>query len=101
MDDDRLARWDWSSGLEVNSLSGRLGTAVSPLGCAVGFVLLLRRFINCNCNCKANGARGAYRSRLRNEFLEVDTSGRRRAAPEGRFGAVWAVRGEGEVGTRD
>ena len=50
---------------------------------------------------QANGARGAYRSRLRNEFLflEVDTSGQRRA--EGRFGAVWTVRGEEEVGTRD
>ena len=23
----------------------------SPLGCVVGFVLLLRRFFNCNCNC--------------------------------------------------
>ena len=45
---------------------------------------------------QANKARGAYRSRLRNEFAEVETSGRRRA--EGRFGAVW---GEGEVGTRD
>ena len=22
----------------------------SPLGCVVGFVLLLRRFFNCNCN---------------------------------------------------
>ena len=26
---------------------------------------------------QANGARGAYRSRLRNEFSEIDTSGRR------------------------
>ena len=52
---------------------------------------------------QANGARGAvpvaYRSRLRNEFAEVDPSGRRRA--EGRFGAVWTVRDKEEVGTRD
>ena len=36
---------------------------------------------------QADGARGAYRSRLRNAFADVDPSGRGRA--EGRVGAVW------------
>ena len=47
---------------------------------------------------QANKARGAYRSRLRKEFAEVDTSGRRRA--EGRFGTVWTVPGAKERSAR-
>ena len=34
-----------------------------------------------------------------NEFEEVDPAARRR--PEGPFGVVWAVRSDGEAGTRD